>query len=206
MLMDKYYPLILISIIAIVISVYSCKNSSGGSTGIKQSTEISSEYEIKKKELELKEKELDLKEKEMKLNSKLKKITPEEVKVFIENWASIQTDKRIDEYISLYSTEFRGVKKSKSGKTSYFNYDEWINDRRKLYVSAKNLYLGAYNIRIISFDPNSGNTKVQFTQYYSSNDYQDEGLKVLELLRDDSGNIKIIREEMIYSSEVVDGC
>jgi len=196
----------LILIIAFTTILNSCKNSTGGNSDSKELQDRTSDYEIKKKELELKEKELDLKEKEMEFNAKLKRIPPEEVKVFIENWANVQTNKALDSYTSLYSSEFQGIKKTKTGKTTFYNYSEWINDRRKMYSSAKNLVLSAYDVKVVSFDPNTGNTKVQFTQFYSSENYQDEGLKVMELIRDHSGSIKILKEEMVYSGEVTEGC
>lgn len=185
----------------------SCKSNSSSTPDAKaQSENITSEYENKKKELELKEKELDLKEKEMKLNSKLNRIPSEEAKVFIENWASIQTNKAIDSYSRLYSDEFQGIKKTKTGKTSFYNYSEWMNDRRKMYSSAKNLSISAYDISVVSFDPNSAETKVQFTQYYYSDSYSDEGMKIMHLKRGSSGEIKIIKEEMVYSGEITEGC
>lgn len=166
----------------------------------------SNDLELRKKEIELKEKELELKEKEMNFNAKQKRIPSEEVKVFVETWANFQTNKAIDAYSNLYSTEFQGIKKTKSGKTTYFNYSDWINDRRKMYTSAKNLYISAYDIKFVSFNEATGNTKVQFTQYYSSENYSDEGMKIMELSRDNSGNIKILKEEMVYSGEAMDGC
>lgn len=192
-----------IIIIASFFIFQSCKNSSGSRSEAKDNT---SDYELRKKELELKEKELDLREKEMKFNAKQKKIPAEEVKIFIENWATIQTNKAIDSYIKLYSPDFQGIKKTKTGKTTYYNYVEWINDRTKMYSSAKNLLLSAYDIKVVSFNEATGNTRVQFTQFYSSENYQDEGMKVMELSRDDSGNIRILKEEMVYSGEVTDGC
>lgn len=192
-----------IIIIASLLIFQSCKNSSSSQSEAKDNT---GDYELRKKELELKEKELDLREKEMKFNAKQKKIPAEEVKIFIENWATIQTNKAIDSYIKLYSPDFQGIKKTKTGKTTYYNYVEWINDRTKMYSSAKNLLLSAYDIKVVSFNETTGNTRVQFTQFYSSENYQDEGMKVMELSRDDSGNIRILKEEMVYSGEVTDGC
>lgn len=192
-----------IIIIASLFIFHSCKNSSNSQSEVKDN---SNDYEFRKKELELKEKELDLKEKEMKFNAKQKKIPAEEVKIFIENWANIQTNKAIDSYIKLYSTDFQGIKKTKTGKTTYYNYSEWVNDKRKMYSSAKNLLLSAYDIKVVSFNESTGNTRVQFTQFYSSENYQDEGMKVMELSRDDSGNIRILKEEMVYSGEVTEGC
>jgi len=194
---------IFILIFAFMFLFQSCKE---GSSIQQENSTSQSDYEIKKRELELKEKELDLKEKEMKFNAKQNRIQQEEAKIFIESWAAIQSNKAIDSYISLYSPDFQGIKKTKSGKTTYFNYSEWINDRSKMYTSAKNLSVSAYEIKLITFNETTGKTKIQFTQYYSSENYQDEGMKVMDLIRDDSGNIKIIREEMVYSGEVMEGC
>jgi hypothetical protein len=190
-------------LLCLLISSYSCKNSSSNQADVKENP---GEFELKKKELELKEKELDLKEKELKLNAKQRKIPQEEVKAFVENWANIQTNKAMDLYIKLYSEDFQGIKKTKSGKTSYYNYNEWIDDRRKMYSTAKNLYISVYDVKTVLYNDSNGITKVQFGQYYYSENYSDEGIKVMELSRDDSGNIKILKEEMIYSGEVVDGC
>jgi len=193
----------LILIIASLFLFQSCNNSSSNEM---ETQKASNDLELRKKELELKEKELELKEKEMKFNAKQKRIQQEEVKLFVENWATLQTNKAIDAYTNLYSTDFQGIKKTKTGKTTYFNFSDWMNDRRKMYSTAKNLFISAYDIKVVSFNEATGNTKVQFTQYYSSEKYSDEGMKLMELNRDDSGEIKILKEEMVYSGEVMDGC
>lgn len=175
----------LILIIASLFLFQSCNKSSSNEIDTQKA---SNDLELRKKELELKEKELDLKEKEMKFNAKQKRIQQEEVKIFVKNWTTLQTNKAIDAYTNLYSADFQGIKKSKTGKTTYFNYSEWMNDRRKMYSTAKNLFISSYDIKVVSFNESSGNTKVQFTQYYSSDNYSDEGIKVMELSRDNTGD------------------
>lgn len=163
--------------------------------------------EIKRKELELMEKELELKEKEI-LKEKMlkKKITLEEAKLFVENWAALQSNKALSAYFNLYSQDFQGIKRTSSGKIYYYNLNEWRDDKTKICSRNKYLYVSGTNITITGFDDTNGETKVQFTQYYSSDNYSDEGAKILHLTKDENGNIKILKEEMIYANEIIEGC
>lgn len=163
--------------------------------------------EIKRKELELKEKELQLKEKEIYKEKMLaKKISQDEANNFVENWAALQSNKALNAYFNLYSADFQGIKRTSSGKTYYYNLNEWRDDKSKICSRNKYLYVSATNISITGFDDSNGQTKVQFTQYYSSDNYSDEGTKIITITKDDNNNIKIIKEEMIFANEIIDGC
>ncbi|MBK8300439.1 MAG: SPOR domain-containing protein [Chitinophagaceae bacterium] len=102
-------------------------------------------------------------------------------------------------YSNFYSQNFQGIKRIKSGQVYYYNHDEWINDRTKMYTSAKNLVMTVSNVKI------TGNTgkaaQVNFTHGYSSNAYKDIGVKQIEIEKADDGRIYITKEEMLNSSD-----
>jgi len=193
--------LIFIFIILPVLS--SCSKSQ--SENLEIISQENSAIELKKKELELKERELDLKEKEINKESlKKKKCTQDEVETFLQKWASYQSNKNLNSYIKCYSNSFEGIKRTNSGKRSYYDYNGWISDRSKMINNNSNILVSTYNIKVIGFDENSGITRVTFSQYFSSDNYADEGTKEMMLTKDDNGNIIIKKEEMIDSYKVLE--
>ncbi|MBZ0201709.1 MAG: hypothetical protein K8I03_01690, partial [Ignavibacteria bacterium] len=140
-------------------------------------------------------------EKNVVQTQQLKKLTEDEIKSFINNWLSNQNNKNINQYLSSYSPEFNGIKRTKSGKTTYLNYYEWSDDRRKMYENAVDLNISIGNIDIKEISPQNGTAKVEFVQYYQSAKYSDEGKKVMNLKRASDGTIKIVFEELIYATE-----
>ncbi len=131
-------------------------------------------------------------------------ITVGEAKSFINKWQAYQNNKQISDYLSLYSSDFSGIKRTKSGKTYYLNYSQWVSDRSAMYSKAINLYIGVYDVKVNI--ENSGNTaKVSFQQTYSSNQYSDEGIKIVKLKRNSNGELAITNEELIYSTETFEG-
>ena len=67
-------------------------------------------------------------EKNVVQTTQLKKLTENEIKIFINEWLNHQNNKNISQYLSLFSTDFNGIKRTKSGKTTYLNYYEWCED------------------------------------------------------------------------------
>ncbi|RPI12409.1 MAG: hypothetical protein EHM58_20150, partial [Ignavibacteriae bacterium] len=126
-------------------------------------------------------------------------ITEAEINKFLELWTSYQNNKSISQYLGLYSSDFQGIKRTKSGKASYMNYSEWSTDRAKMYETAVNLNISLYSISVKEINKENGIATVEFGQVYSSAKYTDDGQKTMKLRKDSSGNIKIIFEEMKYS-------
>ena len=129
-----------------------------------------------------------------------KPISDDELKTFINTWLGLQNNKEVSKYLSLYAPDFNGVKRTKSGKTSYMNFYEWGEDRRKMYENAVDLNISIGDINIIENNRQNATAKTEFIQYYSSAKYQDVGKKIINLKRVEDGSIKIVYEEMVYSS------
>lgn len=167
--------------------------------------------EIKKKELELKERELDLKEKELKEknnpNSNFE-ISDNSLNKFVNEWVGYQNNKNYSAYINCYSTDFKGIKRTKSGKTTNYNYSEWTEDRIKMYSSAKNLFISTADFEVKQINNTSQAAVVIFMQYYTSAGYSDEGKKMLKI-KNENGIYKIYFEELFYSTDTIpdeEGC
>lgn len=126
-------------------------------------------------------------------------INKQEIEEFVRNWATYQSNKMIPEYTSMYDLTFQGIKRTKSGKTTYLNYSEWISDRTKMYNQATNLNVTTGTINISNINESQGTAEVSFKQYYSSDKYSDEGQKIMKLKKDGNNNLKITFEELIYS-------
>lgn len=134
-------------------------------------------------------------------NKKKITITESEVKNFIYQWQTNQNNINIDAYLSQYSTDFQGIKRTKGGKTIYMNYTEWADDRRKMYSSAKNLYIGVSDLVVKELNTDNNTATVEFYQKYSSQKYSDEGQKVIKVKKNANGELKIYYEELLYSIE-----
>lgn len=132
-------------------------------------------------------------------------INANEVIELINLWQIYQNSGNISGYLSLYSYDFQGIKRTKSGKTFYLNYSEWSADRTKMYSTAQSLYIGVTDIKITELDNANGTAKATFTQFYTSANYSDEGMKVLKVKKDDNDKLKIYFEELIYSIDTIPG-
>lgn len=167
--------------------------------------------EIKRKELELKERELNLKEKELQnQNSSSGSFTmsTNSLNNFVNDWVNYQNNKNYSAYINCYSLDFKGIKRTKSGKTTAYNYSEWTEDRIKMYSSAKNLYISIRDFEVKQTNNSTQAAVVIFLQNYTSADYQDEGKKMLKM-RIENGMFKIYYEELFYSTDTIidaEGC
>lgn len=127
------------------------------------------------------------------------KVNQAEAAIFINNWCSVQSNKEMGQYANLYAPDFQGIKRTKSGKTHYYNCSEWLSDRSKLYKRVRYLSVTADNIAVKDFDSGSQLTTVQFTQRYSSDRYNDQGTKLVKLRKAVDGSIRIANEEMLSS-------
>ncbi len=125
----------------------------------------------------------------------------DEVKHFLQKWSSYQLNKNIDQYLACYDKSFVGVKRTKTGNTYRYNLAEWSKDRSKMYAKAVNLSVTVDAINIDDFDNTNKITTISFMQYYSSKGYSDKGKKLVKIIKDNNGYIKIIHEELLYSVE-----
>ena len=91
------------------------------------------------------------------------KINQEDVKSFINEWASFWQNKNYKEYFNCYANSYY-PKKFKSK-------DAWKSDRQEKIKNKKNIAIKISNIKIIGF--NNKNILVQFTQAYNSDLFSD---------------------------------
>jgi len=91
------------------------------------------------------------------------KINQEDVKSFINEWASFWQNKNYKEYFNCYKDSYY-PKKFKSRNA-------WISDREEKIKNKKNIEIKISNIKIIGFD--NKNILVQFTQAYNSDSFSD---------------------------------
>jgi len=127
-------------------------------------------------------------------------ITELEVKGFVNEWASAQSNLNIQKYISMYARDFQGIKRTKSGKIYNLNYDDWVKDRTKMYSGKKFLSVTADNIKVSNINKTNNTAEVTFYQYYSSTSYSDEGQKLMKVRKETDNDIKIYYEELLYST------
>lgn len=126
-------------------------------------------------------------------------LTEPEIFSFLNDWLNAQNNKNMVTYSNFYSQEFQGIKRIKSGQVYYYNHNEWINDRTKMYTSAKNLIMTVSNVRITDHSDNKAT--VNFTHGYSSDAYQDIGEKQIYIEITGNGRISITKEEMLDSND-----
>ncbi len=121
------------------------------------------------------------------------------ITAFIDQWLLSQNNKNMATYSGFYGSGFSGIKRVKSGQAYTYNRQEWINDRTKMYNSARNLAVTVSDIKIA--ENNGTSATVIFTYSYSSNAYRDIGTKRLNIEKNTSGKILILREEMLNSQD-----
>lgn len=111
-------------------------------------------------------------------------------------WAQAQSNRDFNTYKSFYSRNFTGIKRTKSGKTTSYTYDGWLQDREKMIAKTSWLSVTAHGLEVTSQSENE--ITVKFTQYYRSDRYSDVGPKILNF-RKESGGWKISYEEMLWA-------
>jgi hypothetical protein len=125
------------------------------------------------------------------IESDKKKITE-----IIEQWANAWNTRDFDTYKSFYASDFYGIKRTKSGKTTTFDRDSWFFDRRWMMERALWTSVEANNITFRYMSDRE--VEIEFEQIYRSDSYSDRGPKVMKLRRD-GPTWKIIYEELLYA-------
>lgn len=119
-------------------------------------------------------------------------ITEEAVSSFMVNWFQAQNKGTFKKYAAMYSANFIGIRRSGT-KVQTFDHDSWLKDRKRTFSKPLIVSGGILKIQL------SGKTAlVKFKQTWTSSTYSDEGDKLLKLAIE-NGEIKIIREEMLFS-------
>ncbi len=123
-------------------------------------------------------------------------ITRTEVQVALDRWVAAQNNRNIEEYKTLYSSDFKGIKRTRNGKSASFGYTKWLLDRGKMLTNTSDLQVSITNVSITNLSSNSA--KAEFTQYFRTSKYGDYGPKEMRFRK--SGNeIKVTYEEMKWS-------
>ncbi len=126
----------------------------------------------------------------------------DEAQTFLKKWAELQSNKDVSAYLAMYATEFTGIKRTTSGKITNYNFQQWAQDRSKMYEKAKSLSVIAEDVKVTGSDEAIGVTTLEFMQYYTSLKYCDKGRKIMKIKRD-GNDLKIINEELLFSQKTV---
>jgi Tfp pilus assembly protein PilE len=126
--------------------------------------------------------------------------TLDETLTFMKKWGELQSNKDVSGYLAMYATDFRGIKRTTSGKTTYYNFQGWAADRTKMYERAKSISVVADEVRVTGTDEAMGVTTAEFVQRYNSDTYCDKGRKVIKIRRD-GNELKIVHEELLFSQK-----
>ncbi len=123
-------------------------------------------------------------------------LTESEVRSFLfDEWLQAQNNRDFDKYRDCYATDFVGIKRTKSGRKTVYDYDGWMNDRRPM-LQKPGLQVAILSINSIELTDKSAT--VQIEQRFRTSRYGDRGPKVFELRGTDVG-LKIVHEEMLAS-------
>ena len=118
-------------------------------------------------------------------------LTDEAVRNLIDRWEKAQDAQNFRFYQSCYGQPFQGIKRvNKSAKT--YNYNSWMNDRRKMIGEAINLDIEVKNLQVFI---ESDTATAEFDQYYRSVKYSDYGPKIMKVKMFPDG-AKIVYEEL----------
>jgi hypothetical protein len=120
------------------------------------------------------------------------------VRALVQRWLAAQNDGDFDAYEPLYAERFYGVKRS-GARTYRFDRAGWLRDRERMFGKKMTVSAGAIDI-------NAGPAQaiVRFQQTWASGAFKDVGLKQLVVV-DESGELRIAREELLASELVGDG-
>jgi hypothetical protein len=119
-------------------------------------------------------------------------IARERVAAAVERWRSAQQQGDFTEYARLYARVFSGVKRA-GAKTTHFDREGWMTDRRDMFRSDMRVELSKVEI----FTGERSAFAV-FVQDWSTSRYRDVGPKRLDFVETE-GTLLISREEMLAS-------
>lgn len=125
-------------------------------------------------------------------------ISESDVKSFLNNWLAAQNAGSFANYSVMYAQEFSGIKRSGNKRTTSFNRNAWLEDRKRMFKNK--MRVSARNVQINALGPTA---TVKFEQTWESQGYKDKGEKQLYLVIEKSG-LRIKREEM-FASKVLAG-
>jgi hypothetical protein len=107
---------------------------------------------------------------------------PEAVEAFVERWRTAWESKSLESYMACYSKRFRAGER---------NWSAWRDYKAALNRKYKSIRVIVEGLEVMS---GSAGVSAIFLQRYQADQYQDVGLKTLEIVNE-NGNWKIIRED-----------
>jgi len=125
------------------------------------------------------------------------KITRVKVRNALDKWKSAQNERNPTKYAALFDSNFKGVKRTKSGKIFSYYHNKWIKDRTRMMKEAEWLDIEIKDLKI-DIDKSYSEATAVFMQYYRSDSYCDKGEKVIRFIIK-NGIVKIVYEEMKWS-------
>lgn len=156
---------------------------------IDKNNDISQQDEKTEKSEIIKEKIKDIKVKEVQLAKNIeRKSDYEVVKSVIDEWKSSWENKDIEKYLSFYIDDY---------SSKYFNNHElWKNDRKKRIENKSSIEIKITDLNITFNIEKNEIAIVKFIQNYKSEQYSDEVVKNILLIKENF-NWKIFSEEIL---------
>ena len=156
---------------------------------IDKDSDISQQDEKTEKSEIIKEKIKDIKVKEVQLAKNIeRKSDYEVVKSVIDEWKSSWENKDIEKYLSFYIDDY---------SSKYFNNHElWKNDRKKRIENKSSIEIKITDLNITFNIEKNEIAIVKFIQNYKSEQYSDEVVKNILLIKENF-NWKIFSEEIL---------
>jgi hypothetical protein len=130
-----------------------------------------------------------------------------DIRAVIEKWVAAQNRGDLAAYTALYEQgHFRGLKRTKAGKTTRADWAAWRDDRAKMFekgvmtVAVEDVTIRTWLDKGATLRP--GVSEARFVQRWRNARYADHGVKVLQLLRTKTSptGMAILYEDMLTSS------
>ena len=124
-----------------------------------------------------------------------------EARRIVDEWREAQNRGDDKAYVALYEQrKFRGVKRARKGTTRY-DWAGWSTDRLRLMKSHPTVATERITVTTWLEKPSlqRGIVEVRFLQRWKNPRYADHGIKVLLLVRNPSGGLRILYEDLLDS-------
>jgi hypothetical protein len=116
------------------------------------------------------------------------------VRALVDAWVQAQNAGNFAAYSSLYAERFTGIKRVGHRARRYDTRAQWLADRKKMFAQPMTVQASLEGMRA-----NAGGMAVRVHQRFASGSFADAGYKVLELVEQPDGALRITREEMLAS-------
>jgi hypothetical protein len=121
--------------------------------------------------------------------------TADDGNAVIQAWLQAQNSGDFDAYSQLYAERFAGIKRVGHRVRRYDTRALWLADRRTMFDKPM-----AVEATLKGVQANRRGLALRIYQRFESGSFKDQGYKVLELVKQPDGSVRIVREEMLASS------